>query len=339
MSTALLEVKGLSIHFHTLDGIAQVLDQVSLAIREGEAVGLVGETGCGKSITAKAALGALPVPPARIVEGQVLFGQKDLLTLNEDKRRQVTTRQISYIPQDPMTSLNPTFTIGQQMLDIIKWQGKRRASPWALLGFSRNSDNLKAQAIELLRHVKIPAPEEILRRYPVELSGGMRQRVLIALALFGQPKLLIADEPTTALDVTIQKGIIELIAEKVQERGLAVLYITHNLGVVRKLCKRIYVMYGGTIVEAARTLELLESPKHPYTEGLLRAIPRLTREDFKGISGRIPDYISPPVGCRFHPRCPYVMEICNRAKPPMVQVDDEHWVACHLRHDRELKRS
>ncbi|MFQ5989638.1 MAG: ABC transporter ATP-binding protein [Candidatus Methylomirabilales bacterium] len=330
MSAPLLTINGLSIQFSTIDGISRVLDQVNLFVREGETVGLVGETGCGKSITAKTVLGALPIPPARILEGQVLFNGQDLLTLDEDRRRPIATRQISYIPQDPMTSLNPTFTIGQQMLDLIRWKGKKRTSPFAFLGSSRKSNGLKAKAIELLERVKISSPEEMLDRYPVELSGGMRQRVLIALSLIGHPKLLIADEPTTALDVTIQKGIVELIMEKVREEHAAVLYITHNLGVARKLCERIYVMYAGTIVETAQTRDLLENPKHPYTRGLLQAIPRLSREDFTGISGRIPDYVYPPSGCRFHPRCPQAMEICKQAKPEWVQVGGSHWAACHL---------
>jgi peptide/nickel transport system ATP-binding protein len=330
MSAPLLEIKDLSVHFHTLDGIARVLEGVRLVVGEGETVGLVGETGCGKSITAKTVLGALAIPPARIVSGEVIFHGQNLLVLDEARRREVTTRQISYIPQNPMTSLNPTFAIGQQMLDLLRWQGRRWVGPMAFLGLSRNANRFKAQAIDLLRRVKIPAPEEVFHRYPVELSGGMRQRVLIAMALIGRPKLLIADEPTTALDVTIQKGIVELIAEKVQEERLAVLYITHNLGVARKLCERIYVMYAGSVVEVARTQDLLENPKHPYTWGLLQAIPRLTREPFRGIEGRIPDYTNPPSGCRFHPRCPQAMAICSQVKPRPVPVNKDHWVACHL---------
>lgn len=198
------------------------------------------------------------------------------------------------------------------------------------LGLRRGGNHARETAIDLLARVNIPSPEEMLRRYPIELSGGMRQRVLIAMALIGHPILLIADEPTTALDVTIQKGIIEIIEEKVKEENLAVLYITHNLGVARRLSRRIYVMYAGNIVETGLTEELIQRPAHPYTTGLIESLPRLTGGVFRGIDGRIPDYISPPQGCRFYPRCLRVMEICRWQKPRLVQLDHDHFVACHL---------
>jgi oligopeptide/dipeptide ABC transporter ATP-binding protein len=330
MHESLLEIRDLTVDFATLDGLATVLDQVCMAVQAQETVGLVGETGCGKSLTAKAVLDALPIPPARLRQGHILFRQHDLLSLDADLRRQVTTRHIAYIPQDPMTSLNPTFTIGQQMADLIAWQGRKRVGPLAFLGIRRHARQITSRAIELLERVHIAAPRDLLRRYPMELSGGMRQRVLIALSLIGHPELLIADEPTTALDVTIQKGIVELLAEKVREEHLAVLYITHNLGVARKLCQRIYVMYAGTVVESAPTVTLLEQPKHPYTWGLLQAIPRLTQTAFQGIDGRIPDYVRPPTGCRFHPRCPKAMDVCREVKPALIHIDTTHAVACHL---------
>ena len=216
------------------------------------------------------------------------------------------------------------------MVDLIRWQGRQRLGPLEFLGLRRRRDHALAKAIELLDRVQIPSPAETVHRYPVELSGGMRQRVLIAMALIGQPSLLIADEPTTALDVTIQKGIIEIIEEKVKEEDLSVLYITHNLGVARKLSTRTYVMYAGTIVETARTEDLISRPRHPYTLGLVESIPRLTGEAFKGIDGMIPDYIDPPSGCRFHPRCLQATEICKRENPDLVKVGEDHLAACHV---------
>ena len=326
----ILNIEGLKVHFDTLDGTSRVLDGVELSVREGEVVGLVGETGCGKSITAKTILRSLPMPPGRIIEGEILFLGDNLLELSREEGHQVMSKKMSYIPQDPMTSLNPVFSVGEEMSDLIRWHGRRRLGPLELMGLRRRHDNSMAKAVELLDRVKIPAPREIIRRYPVELSGGMRQRVLIAMALIGYSSLLIADEPTTALDVTIQKGILELIEEKVKEEELSVLYITHNLGVARRLCDRIYVMYAGTIAETAKTQDLLDNPKHPYTSGLISSIPKLTGDEFKGIDGRIPDYIDPPSGCRFHPRCPEVMEICEQEKPELVKVGGGRLVACHL---------
>jgi len=324
----ILSVKGLKVHFDIFDGTAKVLDDVEFSVRAGEVVGLVGETGCGKSVTAKIILGALPMPPGRILDGKIFFLGNNLLELKKEERYQVMSTKMSYIPQDPMASLNPVFTVGEQMGDLIRWYGRRRVIPLGLM--LRKHDNLIARTVELLDRVKIPAPKEIIRRYPVELSGGMRQRVLIAIALIGRPSLLIADEPTTALDVTIQKGILELIEERVKEEGLSALYITHDLGVARRLCDRIYVMYAGAVAEVAKSEDLLENPKHPYTSGLIGAIPKLTGGEFKGIDGRIPDYIDPPSGCRFHPRCPQVMEICEQEKPKLVKVGEDHLVACHL---------
>lgn len=325
-----LGIAKLKIHFDTIDGTAEVLDDVCLSVNEAEVVGLVGETGCGKSVTAKTILGSLPMPPGKVLDGKILFFGDDLLRLDKRDRHRVMSEKMSYIPQDPMTSLNPVFTVGEQMGDLIRWQGRRRIGPLEFLGLRRGRHNSVAKAVQLLDRVEIPAPKEIVRRYPIELSGGMRQRVLIAMALIGRPSLLIADEPTTALDVTIQKGILKLIEEKVEEEELSVLYITHNLGVARRLCNRIYVMYGGTIAETARTKDLLKAPMHPYTCGLIRSIPKLTGDEFKGIDGRIPDYIDPPTGCRFHPRCPQVMEICEQEKPELVKVEEDRLVACHL---------
>jgi len=325
-----LGIAKLKIHFDTIDGTAKVLDDLDLSVGEAEVVGLVGETGCGKSVTAKTILGSLPMPPGKVLDGKILFFGDDLLKLDKHDRHRVMSEKMSYIPQDPMASLNPVFTVGEQMSDMIRWQGRRRIGPLEFLGLRRGRHNSVAKAVKLLDRVEIPAPVEIVRRYPVELSGGMRQRVLIAMALIGRPSLLIADEPTTALDVTIQKGILTLIEEKVEEEELSVLYISHNLGVARRLCNRIYVMYGGVIAETAKTKDLLKDPMHPYTCGLISSIPKLTGDEFKGIDGKIPDYIDPPSGCRFHPRCPQLMPLCEQEKPELVKVEEDRLVACHL---------
>lgn len=328
---SVLEIQNLRVYFHTIDGVKKVLEDVSLWVEEGELVGLVGETGCGKSVTAKTVLNSLPMPPAKIIQGEVLFFGDSLLGLKNSKRERMIRKGISYIPQDPMSSLNPVFTVGEQLVDLIKWQGKRRVN---LLGYlmegRHDTQKAKGRAMELLDKVEIPSPSEMLKKYPVELSGGMRQRVLIAMSLIGNPSLLIADEPTTALDVTIQKGILELMINRVLEEDLSVLYITHDLGVAKKLCDRIYVMYAGTIAEVGKNNEVLENPKHPYSCGLLSSIPKLTKESYKGIEGRIPDYIDPPSGCRFHPRCGPRKEICNKKVPQMQEIGHSHLVACHL---------
>ena len=330
----LIQIKNLTLHFDTIDGETKVLKEVELEIAPQQAVGLVGETGCGKSVTAKSVLGSLAIPPARIISGEILLKGENLLELSGDERRKVMKRTMSYIPQDPMTSLNPVFKVGQQMVDLIKWHDSENVGIGALLGIRGRSKNkpAKEMATELLDRVNIPSPEEVFDKYPVELSGGMRQRVLISMALIGEPEFLVADEPTTALDVTIQKGILDLLQERIDDRGLAVLYITHNIGVSRKLCDIINVMYAGTVVESAPTKELLENPVHPYTRGLVESIPKLTGEEYKGVKGRLPDYLAPPHGCRFNPRCQYSDDICLRELPVLEEsVDAKHLVACHFK--------
>lgn len=320
----LLNIEELVIHFNLYEGRARVINGVSLSIGRGESVALVGETGCGKSITAKAILGLLP-PNAEILSGRILFEGDDLLRLPEKELQKIRGRRIAMIFQDPGTALNPVFTVGEQLMDVASWQG----AGWAPLVRRRNGA-LKKECLDMLRLVRIPDPESTFRRYPIELSGGMRQRVLIALALLGNPDLLIADELGTALDVSIQDQILEELQDLVRTRGLSVLYITHNLGMARLVSDRIYVMYGGEIAEVAPTAAMFTRQLHPYSQGLLAAIPRLSGSIGEGIEGRIPDYIAPPPACRFAPRCPFRMEICDQQRPHLAEAEPGRLVACHL---------
>jgi peptide/nickel transport system ATP-binding protein len=320
----LLSIEDLVIHFHLYEGRARVINGVNLSLQRGESVALVGETGCGKSVTAKAVLGLLP-GNAEVVSGRIIFEGRDLLRLAAGDFQGIRGRKIAVIFQDPTTALNPVFTVGDQLLDVAAWQGTRRA---ALLG--RRDGGRRQRCLDMLRLVRIPDPEGTFRRYPVELSGGMRQRVLIALALLGGPDLLIADELGTALDVSIQDQILQELRDLVRTRGLSVLYITHNLGVARLVSDRIYVMYGGEIAEVAPTGAMFSRQLHPYSQGLLAAVPRLTGTIGEGIGGRIPDYITPPPACRFAPRCPARMEICDRQRPLLAAAEPDRLVACHL---------
>ncbi|MDQ7849049.1 MAG: ABC transporter ATP-binding protein [Armatimonadota bacterium] len=318
----LLEVRDLVIDFHLFEGRARVINGVDLTIGRGESVALVGETGCGKSITARAILGLLP-PNARVAAGRIIFAGRPLLGLREEELRQIRGRRIAMIFQDPSTALNPVFTVGEQLLDVLRYRDGT-APARHLRGEAR------ARCLEMLRLVRIPDPAGTLQRYPAELSGGMRQRVLIALALIQEPELVIADEPGTALDVSIQDQILQELRELVRTREVSMLYITHNLGVARMVSDRIYVMYAGEIVEAAATRDLFARQLHPYAQGLLAAIPRLTGSIGEGIEGRIPDYVAPPPACRFEPRCPFRMPVCREIRPRLVQVVPGRWVACHL---------
>jgi len=332
MGEPLLVVEDLHVHFHTYDGIAQVVHGVNLHIDRGEMVAVVGETGCGKSVTSKAIMGLLP-GPARIVQGDIRFRGRSLLNLSPAGWQQVRGAGISMVFQDPMTALNPVFTIGEQLMDVVLWQGKPRVGLWTYFRRRFNRREIaeaREKAIEMLRRVRIPDPARTIDRYPVELSGGMRQRVLIALALINEPELVIADEPGTALDVSIQDQILSLMKDLAREQGTAILLITHNLGVARQVCDRIYVMYAGGVVETASTRSVFQHQYHPYTQGLLQSIPKLTGEMGEGIEGRIPNYVHPPKGCRFYDRCPVRMDVCRDMPPPMAVLDGEHYVACHL---------
>ena len=313
---ALLEVDNLQTHFRTPEGINRAVDGVSFHVNEGETLAIVGESGCGKSVTSMSLMRLIAEPPGKIA-GSIRFQGKDLLQLSEREMRAIRGNDISMIFQEPMTSLNPSFTIGDQIIETILRHrgGSRRAA--------------RDRAIELLRRVHIPSPEKRIDEYPHKLSGGMRQRVMIAMALACDPRLLIADEPTTALDVTLQAQILELMRELKAASGAAIILITHDLGVVAEVCDEVAVMYAGEIVERAPADALFEAPEHPYTVGLLASIPRLDlRADrLAVIEGVLPDMASPPVGCRFADRCPFVLEDCRAAPPPVVELGGR-WSRC-----------
>jgi oligopeptide/dipeptide ABC transporter ATP-binding protein len=315
----LLEIRQLRTYFYTFDGVVKALDGVDLTVYEDETLGIVGETGCGKSVTSLSVLRLVP-PPGKIESGQVWFEGENLLDKSERQMRDVRGGRISMIFQDPMSSLNPVFTIGDQIGAVLR------------VHQNLDKEGARHRAIEVFRTVRLPDAEEMLGKYPHELSGGMLQRVMIGIALSCQSRLLIADEPTTALDVTIQAQILNLMRDLKRELKTSILLITHDLGVVAKVCERVAVMYAGTFVEIGALRTVFREPKHPYTKGLLRTIPRLgdRRARLDVIEGRVPDLIHPPVGCRFHPRCPQAMNVCREVRPTMAETDASHQVACHL---------
>lgn len=321
-SEPLLEIKDLQVQFDVYGGTLKVLDGVSFVVQKGQKVGLVGETGCGKTTTMKAILRILPMPPARIVGGEIFFKGQDVLKMGQNELREVRGKGISMIFQDPTAALNPVFTVGQQLSAVVKYSAG---------GKKLSKKQIREQALIPLREVSLPDPERMLDSYPIQLSGGMRQRVCIAMALVASRELLIADEPGTSLDVTIEDQILRLLHGLVEEKNVSVILITHTLGVVRQIADRVYVMYAGNMVEVAGTQELFANPSHPYTHGLMEAVPRLTGGGVSdGIPGRIPEYIRPPTGCRFHPRCPRAMDICRQKKPAFYALGDDHEVACFL---------
>lgn len=314
----LLSFDRFSLRFAGPEGSSHVLDDVRLDVMPGEILGLVGESGCGKSVLARSALRLLPSPPA-LPDGRILFRGEDLLKASPRRLRAVRGGEISMIFQEPMSSLNPVFTVGAQMTEVLR------------LHRGLSAREARARAAEMLRRVRMPDPEQTLGKYPHELSGGMRQRVMIAMELSCGPALLMADEPTTALDVTVQGQVLALLAELTREQGVSTLFITHDMGVVAQLCERVAVMYAGTLVELAPVDELFRVPLHPYTRGLIAAIPRLdgqTQKDLPYIPGSVPDLRTPPTGCRFHPRCALRSDICLREKPPMRRFG-AHGAACH----------
>jgi oligopeptide/dipeptide ABC transporter ATP-binding protein len=320
MTAPLLALENLHTYFYTDTGVARSVDGVSLQVGAGETVGVVGESGCGKSVTALSIL-RLVRPPGRIEPGSsIRFEGRDLLTLGEREMQQVRGNRIAMVFQEPMTALNPVFTVGDQIAEVARIHaGMSKKDAWR-------------KAIEMLRLVGIPAPEQRASEYPHQLSGGMRQRVVIAMALVMNPALIIADEPTTALDVTIQAQILELMAELTRRLGTSILLITHDLGVVAENCARVIVMYAGEVVEEAPTAELFAHPHHPYTEGLLGAMPRVggEAERLATIPGTVPPPTAWPDGCRFRDRCPYSWDRCEREHPPLYQINATHTSRCHL---------
>jgi oligopeptide/dipeptide ABC transporter ATP-binding protein len=316
-----LEISDLVVDFDTDDGVVEAIDHLALTVREGEILGLVGESGCGKTTVARCTLGILPRPPARIRAGEIRFQGQDLLRLSESElTARIRGKAITLIPQDPLASLNPLFPVGVQLRDLLKWSQRQ----------AHRATGIHEQIIRLLKQVQLPSAEEQLQKYPHEFSGGQRQRLLIVAALAPNPALVIADEPTSALDVTVQAQILLLLKALAKERGTSVLLITHDLGVVAKLCDRVAVMYAGQEAEVAPTASLFQCPSHPYTQQLLESLPDRQQDEIRGIPGVVPSLIDPPRGCRFHTRCPFTMPMCRQEQPAAVELFPEHWVRCHL---------
>jgi peptide/nickel transport system ATP-binding protein/oligopeptide transport system ATP-binding protein len=314
----LLQIRSLSTHFFTEEGVVRAVENVDLEIHPGEILSLVGESGCGKSVTGLSILRLIPSPPGRIVSGEILFDGRNLLQLEETEMEKVRGNDISMIFQEPMTSLNPVFTIGDQIMEAI------------LLHQGLNKGEARKRAIEMLDRVKIPDPEVKIDAYPHQLSGGMRQRAMIAMALSCQPKLLIADEPTTALDVTIQAQVLELLKEIQREMGMSVMLITHDLGVVSEIADRVAVMYAGRIFEYGTIEAIFGQVRNPYTRGLMNSIPLLEekKKRLNAIPGQVPDPMDLPVGCKFNPRCYLMIEECKKGEIPLFQVDGDHFSRC-----------
>ena len=329
----LLHIENLHLAMRSYDGEAHVLNGVELALERGEIWGLAGETGCGKSITGLSVSRLVNTPPARYLGGRILFEGQDVLTLDERAMRRLRGRAISMIFQDPSTNLNPVLRVGEQIADVAYEISRHSPEVLGVSGSARRSERRRAAralGIEMLERVGIPDAARRAQDYPHQFSGGMRQRVLIAMALVGKPRLLIADEPTTALDVTLQAQILDLLSGLVRDSGTAVLMITHNLGGVAQICSHVAVMYAGHVVEAGRTQEVLQSPRHPYTRALLAALPRpgVARGQLTNLPGRVPDLIRPPPGCRFAPRCARASSACTLDTPASFAVSPTHRVAC-----------
>jgi peptide/nickel transport system ATP-binding protein len=320
-NSALLSIRNLKTYFQVRGGVLKAVDDVSLTIEQGETLGLVGESGCGKSVTASSIMGLIPMPPGFMAGGEIFFKGEDLLKAPESRMRQIRGSKISMIFQEPMTSLNPVFTVGDQVAEVIALHEK----------LSRKE--IRERVIESFRLVRIPAPESRISDYPHQMSGGMRQRVMIAMALACHPKLMIADEPTTALDVTIQAQILELMDNLKNETGASILFITHDLGVIAEMAQKVAVMYAGKVMEAADAETLFSEPRHPYTLGLMRSIPVVgldkKRRRLSTIPGSVPSLFSLPKGCLFHERCAEERKECGLVEPPMIDLGKGHIVRCH----------
>lgn len=326
----ILEVKDLHVSFHTYAGEVKAVRGVNFNIGEGETVAIVGESGCGKSVTAKSIMRLLPSPPVQYKQGSIEFQGKNLFDVSEKEMRRIRGNQISMIFQDPMTSLNPTSKIGNQIMEAI------------LKHNDISKKEAAEKAVEMLKLVGIPQPDKRFKQYPHEFSGGMRQRAMIAMALACNPRLLIADEPTTALDVTIQAQILELMKKIQKETGTSIILITHDLGVVAEVADRVVVMYAGQVVETGTVKELFAKPQHPYTMGLLNSIPRLDMDKNQPLSpiiGTPPDLIEPPEGCPFYARCQYAMRVCKNHDPDLEEVRSDQFAACWLHHPMAQKRA
>ena len=323
-SSHLLQIDELKTYFHTFEGTAKAVDDVTFSLDRGEVLGVVGESGCGKSVTAQSVMRLIPEPPGKIVHGQILFDGTDIVKLTMEQMRSIRGDRISMIFQEPMTSLNPVYTIGNQISEMFMLHEKRsKRESWDL-------------SIEMLQKVQIPAPEKRVHEYPHQLSGGMRQRAMIAMALACNPEILIADEPTTALDVTIQAQILDLMMQLKADYETAIMMITHDLGVIAEIAQRVVVMYAGKVVEEGMTEAIFEDPKHPYTQGLLKSIPKLGarskhgRDRLREISGIVPSLYKLPPGCSFFPRCTEAMGVCKEKPPEMVDTGWGHRVRCWL---------
>lgn len=314
----LLEVKNLKTYFFTEDGVSKAVDGVSFEVYPRETLGIVGESGCGKSITARSIMRLIPDPPGRIVNGEIIFNGKDLTKLNEPEMRNIRGNCISMIFQEPMVSLNPVFTIGNQISESFITHKKIKKK------------KALEESIEMLKKVGIPLPEKIVNEYPHELSGGMRQRAMIAIALSCKPELLIADEPTTALDVTVQAQVLDLMKNIKEKYDMSIIMITHDLGVIAEMSNRVAVMYAGNIIEYTDTITLFSNPKHPYTKGLLKLLPKKYEKNprLEAIPGNVPSSFNFPKGCKFHPRCPFSDERCMEEEPITKEVEKAHWVCC-----------
>ena len=325
----LLEVKNLRVSYHTYAGEVQSVRGISFELNEGETLAVVGESGCGKTVTAKSLMRLIQAPPGEIKEGsEILFNGKDIVKMSEEELRSYRGSEISMIFQDPMTSLNPTMTVGNQISESL------------IIHKNMNKRQAMNEAIKMLKLVNIPNAEKRVRQYPHEFSGGMRQRVMIAIALACIPKILVADEPTTALDVTIQAQIMDLIKSLQKQLGTAVVLITHDLGVVADVADRIQVMYAGKIIERGTTNEIFYDPKHPYTWALLQSVPRLEtghKDNLYSIKGTPPDLVEPPLGCPFASRCEYAMKICKTEMPEATKITDTHDISCWLQHPNAPK--